>query len=104
MLWCFKLTIQVFQELQSQLVKLTVIVEAESTVLTTCTTPYLMSNEEGGGLVFNKMTLVQATTGSSGLQLADIAQLQPDLFKQVIITLLSLAYMLIKEFYLYSTQ
>ncbi len=66
--------------------KLIAIVKAESAVLTTCTIPYLMSNEEGGGLVFDKMTVEQATRGSSYLQLAEVQQLQPDLFKQVMLS------------------
>ncbi len=45
-----------------------------------------MFNEEGGGLVFNKMTLEQASRGSSYPQLAEIQQLQPDLFKQVMLS------------------
>ncbi len=62
-----------------------------------------MSNEEGGGLVFDKMELDQATRECRYLQLAEVQQLQPDLFKQVMLSddpLWSLVHMLIAEFYI----
>ncbi len=52
---------------------------------TACTTAYLMSTEEGGGLVFNKMTPEQATRTSSYLQPAEIQRIHAHLFKEVCI-------------------